>query len=62
MSIIVPIFCVNNKLVFGLFCSVLFSREAQADASVIRVLPEDGGQERWDDGDVKARGTASEAQ
>ena len=26
------------------------------------MLPEDGGQERRDEGDVKARGTASEAQ
>ena len=60
--IIVPKFSVTNKSVFGLFCSILLPREAQVDASLIRVLPEDGRQERWDNGDVKARGIASKAQ
>ena len=62
MCIIGQKFSVTNKSVFDLFCNVLLSREAQGDASVARVLLEDGGRERGDDGDVKVRGTVREAQ
>ena len=62
MSIIVQEFRVTNKSVFDLFCSVLLSQEAQADARVTRKLPEDGGRETRDDRHVKARGTVKEAQ
>ena len=50
---IVQAFNVTNKWVFSLFCNVLLSRDAQPYASTPRVLLEDGGRERRDEGDMR---------
>ena len=49
LSSIVQTFSVTNKWVFGVFCSVLLSREARPNVSATQVLPKDGGRERRDE-------------
>ena len=46
----------QNKLSFGVFCSVLLSQEPQPAADVMRVTQEAEGRERGDDSDLRGGG------
>ena len=52
----------QNKLGFGVFCSVLLSQEPQPSADMMRVMQEAKGRERGDDSDLRGGGCHRDAE